>query len=298
MNIRFFTFSQFHNKVPVTGSTHIRVHQLLKYWPEAKLYTYGENPDVLIFQKVYVAQDYQFPVHFENIKILDLCDPDWLNGVTGIKETIDAVDAVTCSSLGLVEFVKQMTDKPVIHIADRFDLSPLPRPKRHTATATTVVWFGYRHNAETLRYAMPLINELGLKLVVISDDDPMAWQWIPGQAGDDFRHTNYKFLKHHEETLYTDLQRGDFCILPYGTRPIDPFKSNNKTIRAILAGLPVAHDADQVKSFMNPGVRRDYMEMHYSKTIKEYDVKRSVEEYKALIERIKEGRHDRASSNR
>ncbi len=296
MNIRFFTFSQFHNKVPPAGSTHIRVTQLLKYWPEAKLYEYGENPDVLIFQKVYVAQDYQFPVHFENLKILDLCDPDWLNGVTGIRETVDAVDAVTCSSQALVDFVKQMTDKPVIHIPDRFDLSPLPKPKRHIADAKTVVWFGYRHNAETLKYAMPLLNELGLDLVIISDDDPMAWQWIPGQAGDDYRHKHYKFLKYHEETIYQDLQRADFAVLPYGTRPIDPFKSNNKTVKAILAGLPVAHDAEEVRSYVHPGVRRDYMQAHYSETIKEYDVKRSVEQYQELIGQLKEGRHETNSA--
>lgn len=296
--IRFFTFSQFHNKVPPAGSTHIRVMQLLKYWHEAELYKYGENPDVLIFQKVYLAQDYRFPEHFEGIKILDMCDPDWLDGMSGIKATIDCMDAVTVSSPGLKKFLSQLTDKPVVHIADRFDLSPLPKPKKHTAEAKTVAWFGYRHNAETLRYAMPLINQLGLNLVVISDDDPMAWQWIPGELGDKFRESGrYNYLKHREETLYTDLQLADYCVLPYGNRPIDPFKSNNKTIRAILAGLPVAHDAEQVKSFMTAGVRRDYMEMHYRQTIKEYDVKRSVEAYKALIEQIKEGRHDRASSN-
>lgn len=285
--IRFFTFSQFHNKVPPAGSTNIRVIQLLKYWPEAKLYKYGENPDVLIFQKVYMAQDYQFPAHFKGTKILDLCDPDWLNGMSGIKATIDVVDAVTCSSQGLVDFVKQMTDKPVVLIPDRFDLSPLPKPKEHVAEAKTVVWFGYRHNVDSLKYAMPLLNELGLYLIVISDDDPMPWQWIPGEAGDVYRRSKYQFVKYDEKTIYRHLQLADFAVLPYGTRPVDPFKSNNKTVKAILAGLPVAHDADQVRSFVNPGVRRDYMEAHYSDTIEEYDVKKSVQQYKELIAELK-----------
>jgi hypothetical protein len=287
--IRFFTFSQFHNKVPPVGSTHIRAIQLFKYWPEAALYMYGENPEVLIFQKVYMAEDYQFPAHFEGIKILDMCDPDWLDGMSGIKRTIDEMDAVTVSSEGLKTFIEQMTDKPVVHIKDRFDLSPVPKPKRHMEPAKTVVWFGYRHNAETLRYAMPLLHELGLKLVVISDDDPMAWQWIPGEPGDEYRNTSYKYIKYSEKNIYYDLQRADFAILPFGARPIDPFKSNNKTVKAILAGLPVAHDADQVRSFINPGVRRDYMQKHYSQTIEEYDVKKSVEQYKALIAQLKGG---------
>ena len=288
--IRFFTFSQFHNKIPAAGSTHIRVSQLIKYWDEAELYKYGENPDVLIFQKVYAAQDYQFPRHFENIKILDLCDPDWLDGVSGVKETIDCVDAVTVSSKALQTFVQQMTDKPVVHVPDRFDISVIPKPKKHSGEATTVVWFGYRHNAGALRYAMPLINELGLDLIVISNDDPMAWQWIPGEAGDKFREDHYKFLGYREETIYYDLQRADFAILPKGDRPQDPFKSNNKTVKAILAGLPVAKDVEQVKGFINPGIRRDYLEAHYRETIEAYDVKRSVEQYQELIETIRKDR--------
>lgn len=286
--IRFFTFSQFHNKIPPAGSTQIRVMQLLKYWPEAALYQYGENPDVLIFQKVYMAQDYQFPKNFEGLKILDMCDPDWLDGMSGIKTTIDAMDAVTVSSPGLQRFVKQLTDKPVIHIPDRFDLSPLPKQKRHMEPAKTVVWFGYRHNADTLRYAMPLLNEMGLNLIMISDDDPMAWQWIPGELGDSYRKNKYKYLKYNEQTIYYDLQRADFAVLPYGARPIDPFKSNNKTVKAILAGLPVAHDAEEVRSYVHPGVRRDYMQAHYNKTIAEYDVKLSVQDYKDLIAQLGE----------
>jgi hypothetical protein len=287
MNIRFFTFSQFHNKIPAAGSTHIRVTQLMKYWPESRLYRYGENPDVLIFQKVYVAQDYQFPVHFENTKILDICDPDWLPGIMGIKETVDAMDAVVVSSKGLQDFMKQLTDKPVVIIPDRFDISLVPKPKRHIEQAKTVTWFGYRHNAETLKYAMPLINELGLDLVCISDDDPLAWQWLPGEVGEEFRKTHYKYLKYREENIYHDLQRADFAILPYGVRPIDPYKSNNKTVKAILAGLPVAHDAEEVRGFLVAGVRRDYLEKHYNKTIREYDVKKSVQDYKDLIEKIR-----------
>lgn len=285
--IRFFTFSQFHNKVPPTGSTHIRVHQLMRYWPEAGLYKFGEKPDVMIFQKVYVGQDYKFPANFPGLKILDVCDPDWTDGFTAIKETVDAMDAVTVSSPELKTFIEQLTDKPVVHIPDRFDMAKVPKPKHHMQVAQTVVWFGYSHNAMSLKFAMPLINELGLDLIVISNDDIMAWQWLPGEEGEKFRKTRYKFIKYEEDTIYHDLQRADFAVLPTGTRPVDVFKSNNRTVKAILAGLPVAHDADQVKGFMVGGVRRDYLQKHYRKTVEEYDVKKSVEDYKALIERIK-----------
>ncbi len=293
MVIRWLTFSAFHNKIPPTGSTHIRVNQLLKYWTDAGLYRYGENPDVLIFQKVYMAQDYQFPAHFENIKILDMCDADWTSGQSGIKETIDAVDAITVSSLGLQTFVKQLTDKLVIHIPDRFDISLLPKPKVHKDKAMTVVWFGYRHNCETLKPALNLINDLGLDLIVISDDDPMPWQWLPGEIGDKFRYTKYQFIKYNEDNIYYDLQKADFAILPIGGRPIDPFKSNNRTIKAILAGLSVAHDAEQVRAFLAPEARIADLEDKYQSTLEEYDVKKSVEQYKQLIETLKDKRDGR-----
>lgn len=281
----------YHNKQPPSGSTHLRVRQLLKYWDEAKLYTYGEKPDVMIFQKVYATQDYRFPLNFPGIKILDMCDPDWLGGQTGIKETIDYMDAVTCSSNGLALFLRQLTDKPVIIIPDRFDVTALPAPKVHEKRAETVVWFGYRHNADTLKPALPLINELGLNLLVIAEDDPLAWQWLPNIIGDNFRKEKYQFVKYIEDNIYYDLQRADFAILPHGQRPIDPFKSNNKSIKAILAGLPVAHVGDDVRTFMDAEARRDRVLDTYEKTKVEYDVRKSVEQFKYLIALIKqEGR--------
>ena len=286
MKVRFFDFSRYHGKYPDAGSTVIRVNQLIKYWPEAGKYLYGENPDVLIFQKVYTSPDYKFPAHFQGIKILDICDPDWLGGGAQIKETVDAVDAVACSSDNLRDFVRQMTDKPVITIKDRFDLSEVPNPKQHTKDATTVVWFGYRHNAETLKPAMRTLFDMNLKLIVIAEDDPLAWQWLPRLDGEKYRAENYKFIK-HTDNIYKDLQRADLCLLPIGSRPIDRFKSDNKTTKAILAGLPVARDADHLRRFISADERNKYVGRTYEKTCKEYDVKRSIEEYKALIEQIK-----------
>ena len=58
MNIKFFTFEKMHGKKNI-GSTRIRVTNLLKYWPEASIYKYGEKPDVMIFQKVYIQGEYR-----------------------------------------------------------------------------------------------------------------------------------------------------------------------------------------------------------------------------------------------
>lgn len=284
--IRFFTFSAYHNKRPPSGSTHIRVNQVVKYWPEADLYKYGENPDVLIFQKVYVSQDYRFPVHFKNKKILDICDPDWVTGQVGIKETIDAMDAVTCPTEQLAAFLRQLTDKPVRVIKDRFDVDILPTPKQHKGRAKTVVWFGYHHNAETLRPALPLIKEHNLKLLMISDDDPIAFRWPIGGELQAYLEGNYEFIKYNEETIYQDFQKADIALLPIGTRPQDAFKSENRTIKAQLAGLPVAQDPESLEKYLDGNERQLFVDNKWESVRDMYDVRNSVAEYKQLISEL------------
>lgn len=286
MQVRFHTFESFHGKKNI-GSTHIRVHQLIKYWPQADIYKFGENPDVLIFQKVYVTPDYRFPEHFKGKKILDICDADWMTGMC-IKETIDCMDAVTCPTEALATFLRQLTDKPIVVIPDRYDLETFPPEKDHVEDAKTVVWFGYRHNADLLRPAMNMIEQLGLNLIVIADDDPMAWQWIDRHKADKYRHEKYTFKKHSSDplTVHIDLQDADYALLPKGHRAVDKFKSNNKTTRAILAGLPVAHDANDMKNFMHATARSAFMKDMYNTIRYEYDVKRSIEQYNDLIKSL------------
>lgn len=276
--IRFFDFSRYHGK-SAQGSTFIRVHQLIKYWPDAELYKYGENPHVLIFQKVYVSPDYKFPEHFGGVKILDICDPDWMDDAA-IVETCNSMDAITTSSEYMAEFIRQFHDN-VIHVPDRFDVDILPKPKQHKDKAKTVVWFGYSHNAENLKPAIALIEELGLNLLIISNDDPIANRW-----GIRNKQDYYKYVKYNEDTFYDDIQQADFAVLPDGFRPVDPFKSNNKTVKANLAGLPVAKDADEVRLYMEAEERRKWFDENYDIIKQEYDVRKSVEQYNDIIKRI------------
>lgn len=279
-HIRFFTYSMYHNKEPVVGSTYIRVNQLLKYWPEADLYRYGENPDALIFQKVYCSYDYKFPKHFEGIKILDICDPDWLDGMA-VAETARGMDAITVPTEGLAKFMRQLTDAPVYVVPDRWDLETFPSPRKHIGEAKTVVWFGYSHNADTLRPAINTINRLGLNLIVISNDDPLIHRY-----GERDYKEYYRFRKFDQSLLHYQLQEADFAILPGDYRPQGRFKSNNKTTRAILCGLPVATNLEEVELYMNANERTKYMDEHYDITKNEYDVRKSVEQMKAIIEEL------------
>lgn len=278
--VRFFDYSHFHGKSEAVGSTFIRVNQLIKYWPEAGLYKYGENPDALIFQKVFASPDYQFPIHFEGKKILDICDPMWLEGFN-VVETCNAMDAVTCPTETLATFIRQFHDN-VIVVPDRYDVDILPKPKQHKEIAKTVLWFGYSHNIDNLKPAIPLIEKLGLKLIIISNDDPMivSWGMNPGEHW-------YTYLKYNEATIWEDIQQADFVVIPDGFRPVDPFKSNNRTIRANLCGLPVAKDSDEVMLYMGASERQGWLDSNYDKIREEYDVRESVKQYQNIIQNIR-----------
>lgn len=279
--IKFFDYSSYHGKPEPVGSTYIRVDQLIKYWPEADKYMYGQNPDVLIFQKVFCSPDYKFPKHFKGIKILDICDPMWIEGVD-VVETCHAMDAVTVPTQALADFISQFHSN-VIVVPDRFDLELLPKPKVHQGLAKTVVWFGYAHNIETLKPAMSIINEMNFNLVVISNDDPIANRWSMNRPNLDW----YTYINYNEDTIYEDMQKADFAIFPDGMRPVDQFKSNNKTIKANLSGLPVAKTADEVRQYIKADSRKKWFDTNYDKIKAEYDVRKSVEQMKGIINAIK-----------
>lgn len=277
--VRHFNYSQFHGKGSAVGSTYIRMIQMEKYWEEFKAYQYGENPDVLIFQKVYCSEDYKFPKHFKGKKILDICDPDWLEGVN-IVESCHAVDAVTCPTKAIADFVGQFSKK-VLVIPDRFDLQVIPKPKVHERKAKTIVWFGYAHNADNLKPAIKLLEQLKLNITIISNDDPIANRWGVRDA-DEY----YKFVKYDEDSIYQELQKADFAVLPDGLRPQDKYKSNNKTVKAILAGLPVAKTPEEVELFMDGKARQEWLDSNYGRIKEDYDIRKSVLEFQELIKTL------------
>lgn len=276
MKVKFFSFEQYHAK-PNTGSTKLRVHNLIKYWNEAELYKYGQKPDVMIFQKVYQQADYKLHSHLDCIKILDICDPDWLDR-QNIVETIQAVDGVVVPTKAMKQFLEQVTNKPIKVVKDRHDIAEVTPPKRHYGQANNFVWFGYKQNAELLKGAIRYLERMKYKLTVISNDDPQADRWVEKEGS-----LQYEFIKYDEDTFYETMQNYDLCILPKGNRPEDRFKSNNKTTKSWLAGLPVVSTAEDIEALQDPVVRQAEAERLYNKAIKFYDCKKSVKEYKEFI---------------
>lgn len=250
------------------------------------MYRYGDQADVMIYQKVYTTFDYKFQQHFKGIQILDVCDPDWKDSPDiFIKETLDAMDAVVVPTQTMQEFLEQLTDTPIVIIKDRFDLAEFPAPKVHKGELKTVVWFGYAHNAESLKYALPSIERRDLELLIIANEDPSAYRWANDSRNYDKK---YKYVKFNHPDAYKEIQKADVCIMPANVRPLDIFKSENKTVQSWLLGLPVATTADELDTYITAESRNQAVKDVYGKMRAEYDCKNSIRDYKELIKQISE----------
>ena len=69
-------------------------------------------------------------------------------------------------------------------------------------------------------------------------------------------------------------------------RPQDKFKSENKTVIAQLLGLPVAVNAEELDQLMTAEQRNKAVDTVYDIVKKEYDVNKSVQQMKGLIDEI------------
>lgn len=301
MKVAALTFEQFHNKKDI-GSTTIRVRNLMKYWPEYHFYKYGEKPDAMVFQKVYMLEDYTFMKNLDCIKILDICDPDWYQFEVQIKETLDAVDGITVPTQALADFLGQMTDKPIKVIKDRFIVAKIPPVRKLTEPTKNLVWFGYSHNAEILKSAIwgledkYTIDAMGkqivsvkspYKLTVISNDDPAEWR---AATNPEAFEKKYTFKKYNQKTILRELNKYDAAILPDGSRPQDRFKSENKTILANLAGLPVIKTADDLRKLNDFEYRNKQAILKQELAVNDYDVRLSVKEMQEFINELSKNR--------
>jgi hypothetical protein len=273
MKVSILTQESFYNwRFNRSGSSRIRGRWLVKYWDEASEFKIGEKPDVMIFQKAYwkeMMRDSKF------IKILDICDPDFLEGPTaaGIVEMMGYCDACVTSTEPLAEEVRKYTPKPVVCIPDRFDLDEFnnPRPK-HEGDPQKVIWWGYSHNAEVLERTYDVLRELSLKLTIVSDKN--------------ISEADYWF-KYDWPTIHSKIKEHDIALMP--NHPSRQYKSNNKTVEAWLCGLPVAQYKDDLERLMDSKARNDEVRKQRKFAIDNYDIRKSVEEYKELINTLMHG---------
>lgn len=278
MRVAFATFEKQEGRpFDSTGSSRIRARWLCKYWDEAEEYVNGRQYDNIIYQKVY------WPEHariFKGKKILDLCDPDWLHFGYRVKEMIEEVDAITTSTEALAKAVEKFSGgKPVYYIPDRLDLEEHSQKKVHLGKAKTVAWFGYSTGFDLLSSALLSIEKLKLDLIVISNKTFT----IPINLKDSVSLINYPW---NINTVNDDLLKADIVLNPRSSKGRYVFKSNNKTITAWALGLPVAHNADELESFVEESDRKKEAELRLIEVKDKYDVKESVKQYKEIFGKI------------
>lgn len=284
MRIAFCTFEKFDNReFDSIGSTRIRARWLMNHWSKAEEYVMGEEYDVMIFQKVY-WESFKNNADYKGIKIMDLCDPDWLEGKP-VFEYIKWADATVTSSKALADYIKKIvTDKPVIYIPDRVDFKAYPRLKdKYEGELKSLVWYGYHTNFHYVERTLDILAQKDIELTVISDQ-PMA---IPtGYTG-----VKINNLKYNQETVTNEIAKHDAALLP---RPQDEdyrgrFKSNNKETQAWALGIPVVAEPKDLDRLKKADDRKKEAEEKYKLVREKYDVRLSVKEYKELIKGLEEG---------
>lgn len=272
------TFEKYENRMTNScGSSRIRGKWIWHNWAEAEEYQIGKKYDVMIFQKAYwelMAQE------FKGIKIFDLCDPDFLDN-RPVFEMISYCDAVTTSTQVLADYIKKLTNKPVLCIPDRVDLKEVKQTKtEHKGVARNVVWFGYSNNLKYIERTFDYLASKKLFFTYLSDESLM----LPNDKGLESR-----FIKYRQEIINQEVIKHDFVIMPE-TVDLDgrlKYKSNNKTIQSWAWGMPVAFTPQDIDRFLIPDEREKESKLRLQEVKDKWDVKFSVEEFKQLISSLK-----------
>lgn len=279
MTIGIATFAR-ERGVADIASTRIRVKWPLKYWPDAEEFRVGRRYDVIIFQKAYWLE---YATLFQGIKILDLCDPDFLIHGGLCLAMVDRCDAVSCSSVALTEHLCTLTRTPVCTIPDRLDFETIgPLRKTHHGATRTAVWFGYRENQPLLHRMIDAVIAHGIPHLLVLTEEAHPFQLPPGAEGR-LTLTNVPW---RDDRAYHDLLRADVVLNPRGTEGRWRFKSDNKTVLAWALGLPVAHNGDELAALLTEEARRRESARRYDEVRQTSDVRQSVAEYRQLIARI------------
>lgn len=258
------------------GSSRIRGSWLIKYWPEAEEFKIGEEYDVIIFQKVYWKEMLD---RFEGIKILDICDPDWVEGKP-VLEYVDGCDATIASTPALVDYMKKFRpDSEILCIPDRMDMEAHERKEKHEGRAKRIAWFGYSQNIHYIFKTFDDLIRQGLELTVIADqpfNPPIAYQSLK------VRNIPYSYPQVHKEITECDM-----VLMPPTTDDLrGTFKSNNKTLTAWALGMPVVNTIEDLERFMKPEERQKEADIRYQEILDNWQVQKSVEEYKELIDKL------------
>ena len=121
---------------------------------------------------------------------------------------------------------------------------------------------------------IPSLKRLDLGLICVSDNEYRTSS------------IEVKNRKFSWETLKYDLTQGDIVvnIQDEAINPNFKYKSENKTWMAWACGMPVATNSDELEKFLDPDERIKEANKNLKFVKEECDIKRSVEEFRNLID--------------
>lgn len=242
----------------------------------------------LVFQKRYSDKDIALAraAKDRGVKIVfDMTDPLWWFDPKPVYAMMSIADAITVSSAGMLQAVKDSGLCDVVrHIDDRMNPAYHPTTVQHgERDVPTLAWFGQAGNRVGLIGALPIlayVANLGnvFKLRII-DESPTSHLDLDGPF-------EIEYVPWALETFHAQLTACDIAVLPPYPGPWGALKSENRAASAMWAGLPVIdgyNPGELVDLLTKPDLRaaqgkrnRDYAERHY-------DVAQSVTEWRDLL---------------
>ena len=246
--------------------------------------------DTVVFQKRQSVVDIERARRYQaegRTVIYDLCDPVWWFMPRETEQMLGLADAVVTSNDGLADAVRAFGNvRRVVTIPDRMLASYHPTIREHeTRMPVVLAWYGSTGNrAVTLG---PLLGPLEY----LAHNLPIQLRIIDGAPGERLRMEDAGALDIQHvawtlDTFHAQLTACDIALVPPYPGPWGAMKSNNKAVTAWWAGLPAVTGYDMhelVTYILEPDERRATARQMREVAERDYDITKSVEEWRALV---------------
>ena len=292
------------------ASSRIRGHWVAKYWNQADDIFYKEefptfkdnffdtktqlhllrDYDVVIINKTY-----EHALAGELLKqgkkvIVDLCDPDWLLSHSSVQRSNDCLKTLknaTCAVVNgeeMKEELKKVFNKPIYIIPDRMDFNSYPvRKEKHRDKIKSLVWYGYNENLRVLEPYLTGILEMDYEITIISDKFFEGTPIITSK--DPSKYITFKVW--HPETVNEQIIKHDIVFIGHDPDPdLRKWKSNNRALTGYALGMPVAYTLEDLMKLKTKESRIIDVKRNYQLAREQFDVRRSVDDYKKIIKEI------------
>lgn len=247
--------------------------------------------DVYVFQKLVDVSLMRRLRDGGALIIWDVCDPAWWFNPGDAGEASNAADAVVASCGGLAGDFEAWSGRPARMIPDRLLLSHFTHRQAHTDRAPVrLIWFGAAQNRIALLAAVANLSRLranGYEVTLtIADNAPeTAAPWLESELP-------VYYTRWTLDTEAETLAAHDIALLPPYPGPWGAVKSNNKTLTAWAAGLPVSSGLtyDTLEQLVKLAALRQGTADDGRLTVKHhYNVEQSAADWLALVEELQHG---------